>query len=80
MVKFTQLKVYLKNEMVFSQDIKVHSDSINADEKVIIFDTIELINGEKISDQSLIVSIISSIENESSFEFTTNTGFTFVIN
>lgn len=80
MVKFTQLKVYLKNEMVFSQDIKIHSDSINADEKVIIFDTIELINGEKISDQSLIVSIISSIENESSFEFTTNTGFTFVIN
>ena len=80
MVKFTQLKVYLKNEMVFSQDIKFHSDSINTDEKVIIFDTIELINGEKISDQSLIVSIISSIENESSFEFTTNTGFTFVIN
>lgn len=80
MVKFTQLKVYLKNEMVFSQDIKIHSDSINADEKVIIFDTIELINGEKISDQSLIVSIISSIENESSFEFTTDTGFTFVIN
>lgn len=80
MVKFTQLKVYMENELVFSQDLNVHSNSLNADYKEMVFDTIELINGEKITEHSLVAAIYSSIENQSHFEFTTIEGFTFSIN
>lgn len=80
MVKFTQLKVYMGNELVFTQDINIHSDSVKTNGKEIVFDAIELVNGEKITDEALVFAIHESVENDTYFEFSTKEGFTFSIN
>ena len=80
MVKITQLKVYMGNELAFSQDLAVHSDKITTEDKTIIMETIALINGDKITEVSLVSAIYGAVELGNHFEFTTAEGFTFTIN